>query len=308
MKSTGQVRFMKSLLDGGKIFDMADKKLLAPVPVADDYSVSTDLWSSLENEIKIISGRIEAGDELVPEDVVNVRRLKTEVDRYVADFNKAMKADMLKYRKMVDKMLTELGYDNIEQFIAKKKQEQSNIQNARISAKMTTLSNAIEEMLARTEKLKDMPMAKELLPAFTARFPKVQSGAKNNDITDWMPYYAVISRVVVTIDTFFKDPKYADAALLPIHAGTMRELLGYAKDGNVEHIINVPVKFEEDQYLIRQEKLKQSMKSKADAIARIRKILEDVGDEDNLSDAAKQVRTEQTWEEISLIVRLLNNP
>lgn len=283
-------------------------ELLAPVPAASDYSVSADLWQRLEEEIQIVSQRIENGEELMPEDVANVRKLKSQVDSYATSFNKAMRDAQGKYRGMLDRRLTELGYDTIEQFVAKKKQEQSNIQNARIAYKMGTLKNLSDGLLERTERLKDTPMAKELLPAFTARFPKIQSGAKNNDINDWKPYFAVMSHAVSVMDTFFRDPKYEDAILLPIYSGTIRELLAYAKDGSEEHLANVKVKYQEDQYLIRTEKLKQSMKTKAEGVEHIQKILEDMGDLSSLSEAVKTMRMEQAWEEISLIVRLINNP
>lgn len=282
-------------------------EFLAPVPAAADYSVSADLWHRLEDEIEAVSARIEAGDNLVPEDVENVRKLKTQVEGYVIDFNKAMRDAQGKYRKMVDRRLAELGFDKIEQFVTKKRQEQRELQDSRVAYKMDSLKEISDGLLERTEKLKDVPMSKELLPAFTARFPKVQSGAKNNDITDWMPYFAVISRTITIMDTFFRDPKYADAALLPLHSGTIRELLAYAKDGKEEHLANVKVKFQEDQPLIRVEKMKLALKSKADGIKHIQSVLENIQGLDSLSEGVRRVRIKQAWDEISLVVRLVNN-
>lgn len=307
MRYTGPARFMKSLWDGKRVSDMAVTELLAPVPAAADYSVSIELWQSLENEIKSVSARIEAGDELVPEDVSNVRKLKAQVDKYVTDFNKAMRDAQAGYRKMVDRRLTELGFDNIEQFIAKKRQEQTVVQDSRIAYKMECLKTISDGLLERTKKLKDMPIAKELLPAFTARFPKIQSGAKSNEVTDWKPYFAVVQHVITVMDTFFCDPKYEDAVLLPLHSGTMRELLAFAKDGKEEHLASVIVRFKEDGPYIRNEKLRQSLKSKADGIGRIRDILKDLDEMDGMSEGAVKIRTEQAWEEISLIVRLVNS-
>ncbi len=291
------------------MFNIDEKitEFLAPVPSAEDYSVSADLWERLENEIKAVSARIEAGEDLTPDDVSNVRKLKSEVDRYVTDFNKAMMSDQKKYKAMVEKMLTELGYNEIEQFVSKKRKEQTDLQNGRIAYKMESLKTISDGLLEKTSKLKDVPMAKELLPAFTARFPKIQSGSKNNMVTDWKPYFAILSRTIAIMDSFFSDPKYEDAALLPLHAGTIRELLAFARDGKEEHIVNVPVRFKEDQPLIHAEKLKQSMKSKADGIEHIRNIIDGMKDMDSLSEADRQVRTKQAWEEISLIVSLCNN-
>lgn len=285
---------------------MAADELLAPVPKAKDYSVSADLWERLEEEIQNVADRIKNGDELVPEDVKNIKKLKKQVDTYLADFNHAMRDAQAKYKKMVDGRLNDLGFNDIESFIQKKRREQSDTQNSRIKYKMDCLKEISDSLLARTERLKDIPMANELLPAFTARFPKVQSGAKDKDITDWKPYFAVIHQTVMTIDTFFRDPKYEEAVLLPVHSGTIRELLAYARDGKKEHLTNVPVRFVEDRPLVEMEKLRQRLISKSAGIEHIKQILEDLDDMDGLTDSVKQARTEQAWDRISQIVRLCN--
>ena len=283
-------------------------ELLAPVPAASDYSVSAELWGRLEDEITVVSNRIKAGDNLVPEDVVNVRKLKSQVENYVTDFNKALRTAQSQYRTLVDRRLAELGYNEIEQFVATKRQEQTDTQNKRIAYKMGTLQTISDGLLERTVKLKDTLLAKELLPAFTARFPKVQSGAKNNDILDWKPYFTIMAHVVKVMDAFFCDPKYDDAVLLPIYSETLRELLAYARDGSEEHLANVKLRYQEDQSLIRNEKLKQQLRTKSDGVNHIRQVIADMGDLDSLSEAVKESRMEQAWEEITLIVRLINNP
>lgn len=315
MRFIDQALFMRNRWIGGKIYNnerkgfynMAVAELLAPVPAAADYSVSADLWQRLEDEIKAVSERIEAGEDLVPEDVANVRKLKTQVDNYVTSFNRAMQGAQSEYRKLVERRLTELGYETIEQFVTKKKQEQTALQNNRISIKMDNLKMISDGLLERTVRLKEIPVSKELLPAFTARFPKVQSGAKSNDIKDWRPYFAIMSRTITVMDTFFQDPKYADASLLPLHSGTIRELLMFAKDGKEEHLAKVPLKFEEDKPLIHDAKLKQQLVTKEAGIEHIRKILEDMEIKDGMDDAAREKETKRAWEEISRIVRLVNN-
>lgn len=285
---------------------MGNNEFLAPVPSASDYTVSADLWQRLEAEIQSVSARIEGGDELTPDDVKNVKALRNQVESYVTDFGRAMKSAEAEYKRMVNQRLNDLGYNVIEEFTAKKRQEQKSLENGRITAKMENLKTIVDGLLARTSKLKDLPMSKELLPAFTARFPNVQSGAKSKDINDWKPYFAVIQRVLNIMDTFFCDPKYEDAALLPLHSGTIRELLSYARDGKEEHIANVVARFREDQTIIETEKLKQELKTKADGIEHIQNILEEMGDLSGLSEGARKIRTEQAWEDIALIVRLVN--
>lgn len=286
---------------------LGSKELLAPVPHAADYSVSGELWQRLEAEIQAVSERIDNGEELVPDDVGNIRKLKAQVEAYLMDFNKAMRDAQLKYKKMVDARLKEIHYDTIENFVAGKRLEQRNVQDSRIEYKMACLKEISNGLLLRTKRLKDTPMSKELLPAFMARFPKVQSGAKNNDITDWVPYFSVMSKVITVMDTFFCDPKYEDALLLPIHSGTIREFLAYAKDGREEHLANIQIKFKEDGPLIRMEKLRRKLTSKAEGIEQIKRVLDDMDNMGALDGIARQARTEQAWEEISLIVRLCNN-
>lgn len=290
---------------------MAVEEMLAPVPAAADYSVSAELWQRLEDEIAFVSGRISAGDELVPDDVANVQKLKKQVDGYVTDFNRAMRNAQGKYKSMVDRRLTELGFDKIEQFVATKRQEQTAMQNARISAKMETLKMITDGLLKRTVRLKDTVLADQLLPMFTARFPKVQSGARNNDITDWQPYFAIIAHTIAVLDTFFRDPKYEGAELLPLYTGSMRELLAFVKDGRQSHLDTVKIKFEEDRHFIHEAALKKDLVSVDDAMDRIHKVLEDLRDFRShmvgCSSITSQTRTRQAWEEISLIVRLVNN-
>lgn len=283
-----------------------DTELIASVPSPSDYSVSSDLWAALESEIQKVSTHIKNGDELVPNDVANVRKLKTQVDSYVTAFVRAMNNAQSQYKKLVERKLVELGFNEIEDFVAKKRKEQSAIQDARIAEKMDNLKTISDGLLKQTERLKDVPMSKELLPAFTARFPKVQSGAKTNGIKDWAPYFAIMSRTVMVMDAFFKDPKYEDAVLLPLYSETIRELLAYAKDGKEEHLANVPVKFQQDQHLIREAKLKQSLNSKADGIEHIRQVLLNVDNMDDLSETVRTIRMEEAWEQISQIVRLVN--
>lgn len=286
---------------------MAATELLAPMPSAADYSVSAELWQRLENEIILVSDRIKAGEELVPDDVVNVQKLKKQVDNYVTGFNRAIRDASVDYRKLVDRRLTEIGFNTIDDFVKKKRQEQTAEQDKRVAYKMGMLKNIAEQLIMRTKILKDMPVAKELLPAFVARFPKVQSGAKSNDINDWRPYFNIMAHTVSLIDTFFSDPGYEDATFLPLYSSTIKELLAYARDGNPEHLEDFKSRYEEDQKYIREEKLRQRLQTKEDGIREISSILEDINNMDSRSDAVHELRIGQAWEDISRVVSLINS-
>ena len=286
---------------------MAATELLAPVPSASDYSVSADLWQRLEDEVIAVSNRIAAGDDLVPDDVANVQKLKKQVDNYVTGFNKAIRDASSDYRKLVDRRLAEIGFNNIEEFVHKKRQEQTAEQNKRIAYKMEMLKNISEQLIIRTKTLKDTPVAKELLPAFVARFPKVQSGAKTNAIDDWRPYFNIMAHAVSLLVAFFADPQYEDAVMLPLYSTTIRELLAYARDGNPNHLENLKEHYKEDQEYIRIEKMKQRLLTTEDGIKEIQGILEDIDNMDNANEAVHDLRIGQAWEEITRVVSLINN-
>ena len=275
-------------------------ELAVPVIAPEDYSPSAELWFQLEEEIKKVSARIEAGEEMVPEDVARVRSLKTQVEAYVTAFNKATRNAQNAYKQLIAGRLADLGFPEIEAFIAKKREEQTLAQNQRISGKMDTLKNLVEGLLARTEKLKETPLAGELLPAFTARFPKIQSGAKNAEIKDWTPYVKIVSHTLTVLEAFFLDPLYKDAVLLPLHSATMRELLAYVRDGDSARITRILNDYEADAPLLHIEKLKRELKSWEDALTRVARIAKD-------ADTLNKVGRRKAWEEISLIVRLLQS-
>lgn len=276
-------------------------ELSVPVISASGYTVSAELWQQLEDEIKLVSDRIEAGEDMVPEDVAKVRSLKSQVDAYVTSFNKAARDAQAKYRRLIDERLAELGFPKVEAFIAKKREEQTRTTNERITVKMDTLRNLTEGLLSRTVKLKDTSLAQELLPAFAARFPKVQSGAKNAEIKNWTPYYQIVSHTITVLDMFFQEPIYADAVLLPLHSGTMRELLAYVKDGGAAHLTKILDIYEADAPLLRVEKLKRSLHGKEDGLRHIASVLKGLGDLETAGEPQKQ----RAWEEIALVVRLV---
>lgn len=286
---------------------MAAKELLAPVPSATDYSISAEIWERLETEIKAVSKRIEAGENLVPEDVANVQRLKKQVDSYVSRFNKAIRDASAAYRTLVDRKFAEIGFGTVDSFVMKKRQEQTAEQNKRIAYKMGMLKNISEQLIARTAVLKNMPVAKELLPAFVARFPKVQSGAKSNDINDWRPYFNIMAHAVSLIDTFFSDPRHEDAVLLPLYSSTIKELLAYVRDGNPDHLEDFEARYAEDEQLIRLEKMSRRLQTKEDGINEIAAILKSIEEMDSKNSTVRELRIGQAWKDISYVVSQINN-
>ena len=175
--------------------------IVAPVPNSADYTVSAEVWSALAAEINAVSKRIDDGEELTPEDVVNVRGLKKQVESYLTLFNKAMRDAQADYKGLVARQLEQLGYGKIESYIQEQRKKQTDEQNERLAEKQQKLRELVSEKLEGTKVLKSTSLAGELLPAFVHRFPNVNSSAKTKEITNWEPYGAVIRMSMVMLDS-----------------------------------------------------------------------------------------------------------
>ena len=251
---------------------MTTSLVRASVPNPEEYTVSAEIWEALTTEINTVVGRIDAGEVLTNEDVKKVRSLKKQVDTYLTTFNKAMRSAQDSYKQVIAKQLDDLGYNKIEVYIQKQHAVQVQEQNQRMSAKMGKLKEIIDAKIEGTAKLKETTLASELLPAFTSRFPEINSGAKNKEVSNWAPYEAVITSVVRILDAFFCQ--YPKTCQLPLMSATMRNLLQYVKDGNIEHISDMPSAIKADEHLIRQWELRQEITDEGVALNKIHDILE----------------------------------
>lgn len=280
----------------GELYIPKDTKVvLAPVPDAAEHTVSAEIWEALTDEINFVVGRIDAGEDLTPEDVVTVRNLKKQVESYLTTFNKAMRDAQNKYKDLVAKQLSDLGYDRIEAYIQMKRQEQTKEQNARLMAKQTQLRDIVFAQLEQTEVLKTTAIAQELLPAFSHRFPIVNSAAKSKIITNWGPYEAIIKTSLNMLETFFKDPAFVDAKLLPITSATIQQLLLYIRDGNLEHLSIMRAVFAKDAAFIATQKLKTEITTKEIAVDRIGDIMiKEISAEEKIRDIAQIIRIAET--------------
>lgn len=243
-----------------------DLVIMAPVPSADDYTASVDLWEALTMEIDSVVARIDRGEELTPEDVVNVRSLKKQVESYLTMFNKAMRDAQVKYKDLVAKQLAALGYGKIETYIATRREKQTKEQADRQVAKQAKLKAIVESAITDTVHVKDTVLAGELLPAFTARFPIVNSGAKNSGIANWGPYEAIVKTTLQMLDVFFSDPVFDGAKTLPLPSATMAGLLAYVRDGDLGHLSVMRTVFAKDAELLIMQKLRTAVTDKETAL------------------------------------------
>ena len=77
------------------------------------------------------------------------------------------------------------------------------------------------------------------------------------------------------LDAFFVQ--YPRTIHLPLVSMTLRNLLQYAKDGNIEHISNMGEALEADKPLILQWELRQEITDEGVALTKIHDILEQEG-------------------------------
>lgn len=274
---------------------MSDKTQLpqiTPTFNVDDYTITSELWSSLKAEIQTVVTEIDSGAELLPEDVKRVRALRKQVDEYVAEFGRAMRKTQDVYKSAVAQQLTSLGYDKVETYITSQRKKQDEEVNARTAEKMQKLADIVATAMNATDVLKTTVLATELLPTFHIRFPKVKSGAKDKDITDWEPYETIITKNLELVDKFLQDENYADARYLPVYSQTMQQLLRYFKDGNVEHLSSMKAVYANDAPILEELFLRKNITTKAQAITLINQITSgaiDMGVQETLLQISKIV-------------------
>lgn len=266
----------------------------APVPNGKDYTVSSEIWEALKDEINVVVNRIEAGEQLSPEDVTNVRSLKKQVEGYLTTFNKAMRDAQAKYKELVHQQLTDLGYDKIETYIVTQRKKQQTEQNTRLIQKRIKLRTLVETQLADTVYVKQTVLANELLPAFTSRFPNVNSSAKTKEISNWGPYEAVVKTTLNMLDVFFGDDVFKGAVTLPITSATMQQLLKYVRDGQLDHLTMMREIFAKDGEYLAQQKLREEITSNEIALDKINTIL-----------AESETSTNEKLTAISQIIRII---
>lgn len=266
--------------------------VVAPVLDAAEYTVSPEIWTALTNEINHVVARIDAGDELTPDDVVNVRSLKKQVENYLTIFNQAMRKAQATYKDLVAKQLDALGYTKIETYIQIQREKQTKEQTQRLAEKQNKLKELVECSLQNTVAVKDTALAHQLLPAFAHRFPSMNSASKSKDIKNWGPYEAVITTTLHLLDVFFMDPAFTGAKTLPITSATMQQLLCYVRDGNMAHVAIMHEVFAKDSECLKVQALQAEITTKEIALEKIGAILagSDCTATEKIQDIARIIR------------------
>lgn len=265
--------------------DVKSALVPAPVPDASEFTVSSQVWDALTQEVNAVVSRIDAGEELVPEDVTEVRSLVKQVESYLAMFNRAMRDAQATYKQLVANQLESLGYGRIENYIREQREKQTREQNDRIAKKQARLQEIMSNALAATHVVKDTALSENLLPAFSHRFPNINSAAKAKDVKKWEPYIAVVTSTLQMLDAFFMDPKYAEAKELPVTSSTMQRLLCYVRDGEMTHLAQMKNAYAQDEKTRNVLRMQRQITSRADGFCEIRNVLDSEMAENEKMDA-----------------------
>lgn len=231
-----------------------------------EHAISNAVWESFQAEIIAVKQRIDAGEELDPTDVKRVQSLRREVDEYVTTFSREMRATQESYKAAVLARLNDIGYATVENYILKKRTEQTAEQNLRVASKLEALTLIINTVVDKLPILSGTVLAPELVPAFLARFPKIKSAAKSNDITDWDTYGLVIQSNLALVEKFLSDDRYADVKRLPIYAKTIQQLLKYIRTGQDELFKEMKVLIVSDQPIIDDLNLREAITTQTEAL------------------------------------------
>lgn len=170
-----------------------------------NYQIAASTWDAISNEVRRLKTSIDNDVELTPEDVKEVRRLVKLVTNASTEYNKALTASYKNYKAMLSQKLNEIGYDVIDAYIVKKRNEQQSIVSERLTAKVDKFTRIIHEALEQTQKLKRASFAQAIPSQMLVLFPKVNSGAITNDIADWTPISFMVKQVIDHAETKMND-------------------------------------------------------------------------------------------------------
>lgn len=238
-----------------------------------EYEVSASLWETLSNEIQAVSTRIDTNEPLEPDDFAKVKALRTQVDEYVTAFNRQLQTAQKDYKEKVQTQLKLLGYDKIENYIAQQRASQTQEQNKRVSDKMQTLKDTLQQVVEQTTYIKQSCINANLLSLFINRFPKIKSGAKSNEIKNWEPYEQVIKTNLQMVETFLSDTDFPFAYRLPLHSKTMQQICTYIKTGELDTLRILRTMYQEDTPIIEDMYLRDNITTQAYALSLIQDIL-----------------------------------
>lgn len=253
------------------------------------YEITEGLWQAITEETKQIVARIEKGENLDPNDVTAVRQLKKEIDQYVSNFQKAMRDAQANYKEQVNQKLSQIGYPVIEAYVAKKRREESDRQNAILRQKGERFESLVQQAKRTCARLQAASYVHQIEAALRERYPKLCSAAEKNTIKNWDQMENSTRQSLLLVESFYAS--YPEALKLPNQSRTTQDILRYLRTADSKYLCRLKEDLVADQPLLAEIQLKASIKSKADAVERIKQVCDgDKSDAEKLTEIAKLVQ------------------
>lgn len=255
----------------------------------DRHVVSESLWQELSDEIIRVTNLINSGAELSPEDFTHVRNLNKRVDEFGKEYNRTITAIGSAYKRMLTDKKAELGYGVIEDYIARKRQEQVAQTNERQRIKLDFFNQLLEAALVEHPLINQTGLRETVLNNFISRFPKVNSGAQGSDIKNWQPIATVIKTTLDNVET--KLEENPSILQLPIYSESMKTLSAYLRTGDAHHLSQLEEKLMIDRKMLEDSLIRQQLTDESVAVNMLQNILNAESDDKTKLQAVTRIIT-----------------
>ena len=234
------------------------------------YAVPEATWLNISNEIQALSVRIQAGEELNDSDFTKLKATVKDIEDYGKAFTKAVNQQSKQYKQWLEWKLKDIGYDQVKNYMAQQKLKNDQLINQRMNQKLNKFREIIQEELSLHPLIASTGLSETILNMFIGRFPKINSGAVSNEISNWAPIQSVVHINMGQVEEILEANKVM--LYLPLHSNTFRTFSEYLRTGDVTKLSNIEETLKSDGELLRNVVMKQQMHSVDDVISMINEV------------------------------------
>lgn len=243
--------------------------------MTNNYQISASTWDAISAEVQRLTPAIQANKDLTPDDVKEVRRLVKLVNDASSAYNKALTASYKEYKAMLSKKLNEIGYGYIDEYITKKRNEQQTAISNRLNAKVERFTEIVHLAIHKTNLLKNSQFTASIPSQMMALFPKINSGAINNEISDWTPIELVVNDIISHAD----EKMIELFTQLPATSNTAKTFGQYFTTGDRVLLANIMDVVRTDQEWLMNRHIAQQMQTEINLLGMIEAVAHDKTDE-----------------------------
>lgn len=254
------------------------KNELIPKLDTSKYLASQEIWTELSVETNRLGKLIdEKGSDLSPNEFKKAKELAKNVRDYVTVYRKSVTEQATAYKKRIERELSVIGYDKIDEFMKERQEESKKEISDRLNTQLGIFNNTVAAEMVKTTHVKSSALANQVSNLLLKRFPKVNSGAKNNEIKKWKPIESVIHMSITTVDSLLREQPVI--VQLPSHSKTLRGLAAYLESGDQNQLTNVSAWLDDDKPLIQRLALKSRVKTADSTINEMSNVLNSTVDD-----------------------------